>query len=314
MYPDRMHRNYDGIGQDPLPGWLFDLLAGDPSVGPPAVVRKDWTSPTVSAVPVPSASDALSAALASLTHDVWNASERETLEVDRMWEKNLAVRVQDAALAESRDLGKCSFVGDWEKFRDARIAALKASLGTFPERTALRTSVTRRLDYGDGFVLENLIYESRPGLVVTANLYLPSKIQGRIPAIVVVHSQHAPKVQMELQDLGMTSARAGTAVLIMDQLGAGERLQSQPWTRESYYSRYAMGEQLYLAGDSLMKWMVWDLERGVDVLLERSYIDPKRIVLLGAVAGGGDPAAVTAALDDRIAAVIPFNFGEAEPR
>jgi cephalosporin-C deacetylase-like acetyl esterase len=118
---------------------------------------------------------------------------------------------------------------------------------------------------------------------------------------------------MELQDLGMTSARAGTAVLIMDQLGAGERLQSQPWTRESYHSRYAMDEQLYLAGDSLMKWMVWDLERGIDVLLERSYIDPKRIVMLGAVAGGGDPAAVTAALDDRIAAVIPFNFGESSP-
>jgi hypothetical protein len=174
--------------------------------------------------------------------------------------------------------------------------------------------VTRRLDYGEGFVLENLIYESRPGLVVTANLYLPSKTEGRIPAIVVVHSQHAPKVQMELQDLGMTSARAGTAVLIMDQLGAGERLQSQPWGhRESYHSRYAMDEQLYLAGDSLMKWMVWDLERGIDVLLERSYIDPKRIVMLGAVAGGGDPAAVTTALDDRIAAVIPFNFGESSP-
>ncbi len=43
------------------------------------------------------------------------------------------------------------------------------------------------------------------------------------------------------------------------------------------------------------------------------YIDPKRIVMLGAVAGGGDPAAVTAALDDRIAAVIPFNFGESSP-
>ena len=74
-----------------------------------------------------------------------------------------------------------------------------------------------------------------------------------------------------------------------------------------------MGEQLYLAGESLVKWMVWDIDRGVDVLLEQPYIDPKRIVLLGAVAGGGDPAAVTAALDDRIAAVIPFNFGGASP-
>jgi dienelactone hydrolase len=62
-----------------------------------------------------------------------------------------------------------------------------------------------------------------------------------------------------------------------------------------------------------MQWMAWDLRRGIDLLLERPYIDPERIVLLGAVAGGGDPAAVAAALDDRIAAVIPFNFGEAGP-
>jgi dienelactone hydrolase len=150
-------------------------------------------------------------------------------------------------------------------------------------------------------------------LVVTANLYLPSKITGRIPAIVVVHSHHFPKVQGELQDLGMTWAGSGVAVLIMDQLGSGERLQSQPWLCEGYYSRYALGMQLYLAGDSLMKWMVWDLMRGIDLLADRSYVDPKRIIMLGAVAGGGDPAAVTAALDDRVAAVIPFNFGEASP-
>jgi len=142
----------------------------------------------------------------------------------------------------------------------------------------LRAEVVRRLDYGDGFVLENVIFESRPGLLVTANLYLPSKIAGRIPAIVVVHSHHFPKVQSELQDLGMTWARSGVAVLIMDQLGSGERLQSQPWLREGYYSRYAMGMQLYLAGDSLMKWMVWDLMRGIDLLTEMPYVDPKRII------------------------------------
>jgi dienelactone hydrolase len=111
----------------------------------------------------------------------------------------------------------------------------------------------------------------------------------------------------------MTWARAGVAVLVPDQPGAGERIESQAWPRESYYARYALGMHLYLAGESLMKWMVWDLMRGIDMLLERQQIDPNRLVILGAVAGGGDPAAVTAALDSRIAAVIPFNFGEAGP-
>jgi hypothetical protein len=72
--------------------------------------------------------------------------------------------------------------------------------------------------------------------------------------------------------------------------------------------------QLYVAGESLIKWMVWDTMRGVDLLLERQDVDPQKIILLGAVAGGGDPAAVTAALDPRITAVAPFNYGEATPR
>jgi len=54
--------------------------------------------------------------------------------------------------------------------------------------------------------------------------------------------------------------------------------------------------------------------RGIDLLLERKDIDEKRIIMLGAVAGGGDPAAVAAALDERIAAVAPFNFGESTRR
>jgi dienelactone hydrolase len=290
----------------------FELA--DASSNPPApiVVTKHWK---VGEEPVaaPRSSGPLVQELASVPYEVWTDAERKSVDPEHMWEKSLRLRVRDAALAEKRDWEKVSSVAEWEKFRDPRLAALKASLGPFPERTPLRAEVTRRFNYSDGFILENVIFESRPGLVVTANLYLPVKITGHIPAIVVVHSHHLPKVQSELQDLGMTWARSGTAVLIMDQLGAGERLQSQPWLREGYYSRYAVGMQLYLAGESLMKWMVWDLMRGIDLLLARPYIDPNRIVMLGAVAGGGDPAAVTAALDDRIAAVIPFNFGEAGP-
>ncbi len=227
--------------------------------------------------------------------------------------RQLRTRMAEAAARERKAWERVRTLEDWEAFRNQRLAALRASLGSFPERTPLRPAVTRRANYGDGFVVENVVYESRPHLLVTANLYLPAKVSGRVPAILVVHSHHAAKTQAELQDMGMTWARAGAAVLVPDQLGAGERVQSNPWPRESYYSRYALGIQLHLAGESLMKWMVWDLMRSVDLLLDRPEIDPARIVLLGAVAGGGDPAAVTAALDERIAAVIPFNFGEAGP-
>ena len=59
---------------------------------------------------------------------------------------------------------------DWEKFRDERIAKLRASLGKFPEApNKVKVVVTKTLA-GDNFIVENLIYESRPGLYVTANL------------------------------------------------------------------------------------------------------------------------------------------------
>ena len=245
---------------------------------------------------------------------VWTDAERKQWSGGRMVEANLRKRVAAQLADERRAWEAVRTRADWERFRDPRLAALRASLGPMPERTPLRAAVTRRTDLGDGFVIENVVFESRPHLLVTANLYLPAKIAGRIPAIVMVHSHHAPRTQSELQDIGMTWARAGRG-------GAGAWTSSapasacsrNPWPRESYHARYALGMQLLLAGDSLMKWMVWDLMRGIDLLLERPYIDPKRIVMIGAVAGGGDPAAVTAALDPRIAAVVPFNFGEAGP-
>lgn len=113
--------------------------------------------------------------------------------------------------------------------------------------------------------------------------------------------------------MGILWAQAGCAVLIMDQIGHGERLQNYPWNREAYHSRYVMGMQFYVAGESLLQWMVWDVMRGIDLLLERKDVNPAQIIVLGAVAAGGDPAAVAAALDPRIAAVAPFNFGEATP-
>ena len=133
-----------------------------------------------------------------------------------------------------------------------------------------------------------------------------------------------PKTQGELQDMGMTWARLGCLVLVPAQLGHGER-RHHPFTdarkypgtfkagRQDYYFRYYEALQLHLIGESLMGWMVWDMMRGVDVLLSRQGIDKNAVILLGSVAGGGDPAAVTAALDPRITAVAPFNFGGPQP-
>lgn len=201
---------------------------------------------------------------------------------------------------------------DWERFTAPRIRALRRSLGVLP-------AVPRDLDVRVGGSLElagcrieNLVYESRPGVRVTANLYLPAPPRERMPGIVLIHSHHNPKTQGELQDMGMTWARAGCAVLVPDQPGYGERRSHQPGNRQDYRFRYVNSLQLHAIGDSLAGWMAWDTMRGIDLLLARGA-DPERIVLIGSVAGGGDPAAVVAALDPRVKCVIPFNFGGPQP-
>jgi cephalosporin-C deacetylase-like acetyl esterase len=233
-------------------------------------------------------------------------------------------RMQEANLRETKAFAEVKTKEQWEKYRDVRIQKLKESLGTFPEVPKdMRVKVTRELD-GDGFVIQCVVYETRPGLWVSANLYLPKAIPDKMPGIIISHSHHTPKTHGELQDMGMTWARSGVAVLVPDHLGHGERRQhdfrtekdyDKPFrpSRQDYYFRYNSNLQLSAAGESLMGWMVWDLMRGVDVLLNQTNIDRDRIILLGAVAGGGDPAGVTAALDPRIACVVPFNFGGWQP-
>lgn len=213
---------------------------------------------------------------------------------------------------------------DWERFRHQKLAFLRNSLGELPPRPAMPKSLVTGRIHGDGFQIHNVVFESRPGLMVTANLYMPDPPRRSMPGMQIVHSHHNPKEQGELQDMGMTWARAGCYVLVPDMLGHGERRQ-HPFTsaadfggsfqvgRQDYYFRYDTSLQLYLLGDSLMGWFVHDLMTGVDLLLAQPGIDRQRIVLLGSVAAGGDPAAVTAALDERIACVVPFNFGGPQP-
>ena len=207
---------------------------------------------------------------------------------------------------------------DWERFRDTRIRAMRASLGEFPGPPAdLKLRVTKTLQ-GAGFEIDNVVYQTRPGLLVTANLYRPDQLTltpRGAPGIVICSSHFGAKDQGTRQDMAMTWARAGCFVLVPDHLGHGER-QQHPFGDDDphdYHFRYDVGIQLHLVGESLMGWFAWDLMRGVDVLLAQKGIDAKRILMISDPAGGGDVAAVTAALDERIAGVMVQNFGGPEP-
>lgn len=174
--------------------------------------------------------------------------------------------------------------------------------GPLPERGPLHARTVSTVQ-GEGFVVEKIIYQSAPGRYVTAHLYRPEKIRGRIPACVEMpgHSS-AGKGNGSAQAVLM--ARNGIAVILVDPLGQGERMQlidarGNDLTRGSTTEHTLLNVPYVLLGGSLAAEQFYDNSRAIDYLLTRSDIDPERIGCYG-FSGGGTMASYLVALDERI--------------
>ncbi len=106
----------------------------------------------------------------------------------------------------------------------AVVAELWKMLGGQLERTPLNARVTGILERS-GYRIEKLMFESRPRLYVTANLYVPVGA-GRRPAILgpLGHSANG-KAWPSYQRLFANLARKGYVVLAYDPFGQGERIE-----------------------------------------------------------------------------------------
>src|SRR5689334_16676422 len=96
---------------------------------------------------------------------------------------------------------------DWTSRRAEYRRQLAEMLGLWPEppRTDLHPVVTGKIDHGD-YTVERLQFRSRPGLYVTANLFVPAKLEGkRVPAILYVCG-HSPMKQKDGTPLGNKTA------------------------------------------------------------------------------------------------------------
>jgi len=187
---------------------------------------------------------------------------------------------------------------------------LLTMLGGLPTpRTPLHPHVTGRIAM-DGFHIEKLIFESLPGVYVTALLYVPDDPNGgehsKHPAV-LVPAGHAENGKAHYQALCQRLVQRGYVVISWDPVGQGER--SQFWDAKAGKSRYnricaehaVVGNLAYLAATSLARWEIWDGLRAFDYLLTRPEVDPERINISG-TSGGGFQAMHIAALEPRIRA------------
>ena len=180
-------------------------------------------------------------------------------------------------------------------------------IGGMPQRTPLALQARGSLER-DGYRVEKLVYESRPGLHVTANLYVPTGRPGPFPGL-LFQAGHLPagKGAAPYQRCCQALVKLGYLVLAFDPAGQGERvyypLPDGPATRlgspDEEHDR--AGRQLLLAGDTQTRLMLWDAVRSLDVLASRPEVDPARLASTGQ-SGGGTLTMLLAAVDDRLAA------------
>src|SRR5213080_1679738 len=195
--------------------------------------------------------------------------------------------------------------------------SLVQMIGGLPDvKTDLRPRVTGRIQM-DGFTIEKLIFQSLPGVYVTALVYLPDDHSKKHPAV-LVPAGHAADGKFHYQALSQRLVERGYVVISWDPVGQGER--SQFWDAKTGKSKYnlicgehtVMGNLAYLAGANLARWEIWDGIRAVDYLLTRPEVDGERISITG-TSGGGTQAALIAALDQRIKVAVPSCYISALP-
>lgn len=189
---------------------------------------------------------------------------------------------------------------------------LASCLGPWPERTPLKARTTRVLER-DTYRIETVVFESRPGYLVTANLYLPRTSQP-VPAVLGACGHYElAKAAPDYQSFAQGLARLGYAVLIYDPVGQGERAEYLDDAGRSrlgasgVIAHLKAGNQQVLVGESFPSWVTWDGHRALDYLLSRPEVDPRHIGLTGN-SGGGTQSTWLCATDPRITMAAPGCF------
>lgn len=190
---------------------------------------------------------------------------------------------------------------EWTKQRAELRSKLIAAWGGFPEKPCDLDVRKHGELKRDGYTVEKITFQTRPGVRMTANAYVPAK-PGKLPAILQVHGHwKGAKQDPVVQSRCIGAAKLGFFVLCVDAFGAGERGIGKALGE---YHGEMTGATLFPIGLPLSGLQVYENMRAVDYLLTRPEVDGERIGVTGA-SGGGNQTMYAAAMDERLKAAVP---------
>ncbi|MEP7269999.1 MAG: acetylxylan esterase [Acidobacteriota bacterium] len=155
-----------------------------------------------------------------------------------------------------------------------------------------------------GYRIEKLIYDSEPGIIVPALLFLPETGEARKPAMIYVHGRGKATDAAAGGEIEQF-VKAGFVVLAIDARGFGETRDRNDENGDDfsvYFGQYESAMTALLAGKTLLGMRMVDVWRGVDLLAARADVDPTRIHGFGK-GGGTAPLLHAAAMDERVSKV-----------
>src|SRR5450759_3924621 len=200
----------------------------------------------------------------------------------------LAALARQAYQLRERRLAQLKTPGDVRARQQWVRKTLWQLIGGEPERTPLHVRQTGGFAR-DGYRVQLLVYESRTGVHIPANLYLPDGAQPPFPAVLfqMGHSLNG-KANDTYQKACQGLVRLGYVVLAYDKAGDADEEHSR------------LGRRLLLSGDSATRLQLWDAVRSLDVLWDLPMVDRTRIASMGQ-SGGATLTMFLAAVDSRLA-------------